>query len=118
MELPMVERLTASAVFDLYCQLPHNEQRSFLDRLGDISIAEVPFLIANRLSRSEQFRFSKMLFEELAARSLPIFEREARILAREKAHLTDEQFDKELHERVKALLEHQGREIAALDERS
>jgi hypothetical protein len=110
-----VEEFTSQAVFDLYCLLPNDGKIAFVKLLAGMSTADVPFLIVNELPLPEKKRFSDMVFEEAVWQVFPMLQQEARRLLRENPNLDDEQFDKELHERVKQKMELYNREISELE---
>jgi hypothetical protein len=110
-----VDRCTPQVLFDLYCLLSDEHKREFLKLLGTVSTAEAPFLLVGKLSVTEQFRFSQLVFSQLLKQYLPVFEAEARKIAREDANISDAEFDKLLHERVKQIVEYQVNAIAELE---
>jgi hypothetical protein len=110
-----METFSPTAVFDLYVLLPEEQKKAFIKLLASVSTAEVPFVICNELSLPEKGRFAEMMFEELLWRVFPLLQQTARNLIREKPDLSDEQFDKELHERVKARMEEYEESISELE---
>jgi hypothetical protein len=100
------------SVTDALTRLPSDAGRL---RLRSVSTAEVPFVVCNELPLTEQGRFAEMMFEELLWRVFPLLQRTARELIREDPSLSDEQFDKELHERVKQHMDVYNREISELE---
>jgi hypothetical protein len=111
-----MEQFTAKAVFDLYTLLPNEEKIAFLRLVGQMSTAEVPFVITSELPLPEQQRYSDMMFEEHLWQLFPYLQREARRLAREKPQLSDEEFDREFHDRIRASMENYNETIAALEQ--
>jgi hypothetical protein len=109
------ERVTPKALFELYCLLSNEDKNTFLKLLGTVSTAIAPFVIIQSFSRAEQYNFSQLFFNALAQHALPIFEAEARRIARENAGISDAEFDRLLHERVKAAMDLQARELAELE---
>lgn len=110
-----MERPTPQAIFDLYVLLSNNDKVAFQNLLARISTAESIFLLAKELPITELGRFSDMMFQEITWHLFPILEREARRLAREKPELSEEEFDKEFHERIKQSTELYNREVAELE---
>lgn len=94
--------------------LPDEEQQEFLRLLGRASVAEIPFIIAHELPLPELGRFSDMIHQALMVHLFPMLEQEARLLARQSPSLSDEEFDKQLHERVKKNMDIYNQEIGEL----
>jgi hypothetical protein len=111
----IMEQFTPKAIYDLYCLLPNDGKAAFIKLLASVSTAEVPFVIANELPLTEKGRFAEMMFEELLWRVFPLLQQTARKLIREEPNLSDEQFDKELHERVKQNMDIYNRDISELE---
>ncbi len=110
-----MEQLPPKSVFDSYCLLSNDDKRAFIEMLARVSTAEVPFLIAREMPPPEVERFSDMVFKEITWQLFPLLQREARVLAREKPQMSDEDFDREFHDRIKASMENYNKEIAALE---
>jgi hypothetical protein len=110
-----MDQISPPAVYDLYVLLPNEQKGAFIKLLASISTAEVPFLICNELPLPEKARFAEMMFEELLWRVFPLLQQTARKVIRENPDLSDEQFDKELQERVKANMEEYNRAVSELE---
>jgi hypothetical protein len=110
-----VEQFTPKALLDLYLLLPNDDKGVFLRLLASECTAEAIFVMANELRLTELGRFSEMMFEELLWRVFPLLEEKARELRKEDPDLSDEQFGKELHERVKQHMEVFNQEISELE---
>lgn len=110
-----MESFSPQAVFDLYALLPDEGKQEFLRLVGRISTAEAPFVVTRELDLTEQGRYAEMVFKEILWRFFPFLEQEARRLAREKPQLSDEEFEKEHHERMKQYAELRDREIGELE---
>jgi hypothetical protein len=111
----VMKQFTPKALFDLYCLLPNSDKGAFVKLLGSISTAEVPFVLCNELPLPEKGRFAEMMFEELLWRVFPLLQQTARELIRENPNLSDEQFDKELQERVKQHMDVYNQSISELE---
>lgn len=112
----LMQQFTPSQLLDLYQLLTKEHQYQFLAMLGRCSIGEVPFVVASSLEPLELKRFADFVFEEMTWHFFPILEQEARRIARESPDISDEDFDRILHERVKASQKHYDRELSSLHE--
>lgn len=113
-----MDPFTPQALFDLYSMLPNEGKTAFLKMVGRISTAHAPFMIVNELPALEKYRFSELVFQPLTSQLFPILEREARRIARDNPGMPDNEFDKQLHESVKGLVEKYSAEIAEVERAS
>src|SRR5260370_32722094 len=106
-----MDQFTPSVLYDLYILLSLEDKRKFLSLIGPISTGEDPFILSAGLSVFEQSRFAGLTYQALAPRIFPLLHQEATRPIRQAPHIPDEQFDKDLFERVSALFTQYGRQL-------
>jgi hypothetical protein len=109
-----ISQCTPQALADLYDLLSDSDKQVFLRLISKMSTAEAPFLLMAELDPTELWRFAEMFFETVFWQVFPVMESEARRLARETPHLSDEEFSQTLHERIKTAMEQQETQMKLL----
>jgi hypothetical protein len=109
-----MDQCSPQALLDLYSLQSNSDKEKFLQLLGSSSTAEAPFWICKTMSILERGRFCDMVFEQLMAQVFPLMQMHARNLAREGGNLSNEEFDSELHERVRLEMENYNQQIGEL----
>lgn len=97
---------------DMYAVMSDEQKQEFLKLISPMSTAEAPFALSTGLDAIETKRFSEMVFDSLMWNFFPVMEQMARRLVREQPKLSDDEFDRVLHERASDCFEAYNREMA------
>ncbi|HEV3146659.1 MAG TPA: hypothetical protein VGZ47_22425 [Gemmataceae bacterium] len=107
--------VTPKTLVDFYSMFTKEQKDEFLVRLGKVSTPYVPLRILCELSPAQQLEFSNRSTAVYFHILMPIIVQQARKLVREQPQLPDEQFDKELDTRVRALIDIYIKEAASIE---
>jgi hypothetical protein len=108
------QSVTPIVIRDLFRKFPHAEQEKIIKLLAKEIKADGIFAMAGELSKPEQFRLSEMVTGTAISEMFPICLRQARILARRRPDLSDEEFDRQLEGIVTNMVERIGRDMSEL----
>ena len=97
---PLPTPLTPKELLESFWILSDDDKTAFLELFGQNLNAESAWLVVNALPIAERERFTDILQETMVALIYPVLVKEARELAKRTHDLTDDQFDKELADRV------------------
>jgi hypothetical protein len=99
-DMGAVERVTPQGLLDIFWMLPNEERKEFLRLLGDSSPADVPFLIALGLEKTEVARFVEMVYFQIFPRIVPIVIQHGIQLLRENPAAPTEELQREIEARI------------------
>ena len=110
-----MEPATARFLVDQFTHLDAEQRREFLVLFSGTIAANEAHLIFTGLDPPEKMRFAELTTQPIAVKFFHILLQEAIRIARERAPIRDDDFDRLLHEQVRELLEGQSKDMEELE---